>query len=231
MNSLVREYQRSKSRTTFRKFRLALLFLFLADCLSMGAERMLWIMLKRSSLLSLLIVVLAAGQCSAAENRSPSKAERINELVARYAKYGYLNGAVLVAEHGKIIYEKGVGEANMKSHVPNTPRTKFGIASLTKQFTAALVLQLAAERKIRLEGKVSDFLPWYRKDTGERMTIEQLMHHTAGLPPDFDMPEFGDSEAAARHYEPKAFAEKFCQQTLLSEPGTKWAYSNCGYNL
>jgi len=191
---------------------------------------MLWTMLKRLGLL-LIIIVLAAGQCPATEDRSASKAGRIDELVARYAKYGYLNGAVLVAEHGKIIYEKGVGDANMKSRVPNTPRTKFGIASLTKQFTATLVLQQVADGKIRLDGKVSGYLPWYRKDTGERMTIEQLLHHTSGLPPDFDMPEFGDSEAAARHYEPQAFAEKFCQQTLLSEPGAKWAYSNCGYDL
>ncbi len=180
---------------------------------------MLWTMLKRPSLL-FIIIVLAAGQCSAREDRSASKAGRIDELVARYAKYDYLNGAVLVAEHGQIIYEKGVGDANMKSHVPNTPRTKFGIASLTKQFTAALVLQQVADGKIRLDGKVSDYLPGYRKDTGERMTIEQLLHHTGGLPPDFDIPEFGDSEAAARHYEPQAFAEKFCQQTLLSEPET-----------
>jgi len=192
---------------------------------------MLWTMLKRSNLLFIIVVVLGTGQCSAAEDRSASKAERIGELVARYAKYGYLNGAVLVAEQGKIIYEKGVGEANMKSHVPNTPRTKFGIASLTKQFTAVLVLQLTTERKILLDAKVSDYLPWYRKDTGERMTIEQLLHHTSGLPADFEMPEFGDSEAAARHYEPQAFAEKFCQQTLVSEPGKKWAYSNCGFIL
>jgi CubicO group peptidase (beta-lactamase class C family) len=191
---------------------------------------MLSTMLKRLSLL-LLIVVLVAGRSFAAEDRIASKGERIGELVARYAKYGYLNGAVLVAEHGKIIYEKGVGEANMETHVANTRRTKFGIASLTKQFTATLVLQQVAEGRIRLDGRVSDYLPWYRKDTGERMTIEQVLHHTAGLPPDFEMPEFGDSEAAARHYEPQEFAEKFCQQNLVGEPGTKWAYSNCGYNL
>lgn len=200
------------------------------DCFSRAANRMLCSMLKRIHFL-LFTVVLVIGCRVAAENRGASKAERIDELVARYAKYGYLNGAVLVAERGKIIYEKGVGEANMVSHVPNTPRTKFGIASLTKQFTAVLVLQQVAEGKIQLGGKVSNYLPWYRKDTGERMTIEEVLHHTAGLAADFDMLEFGDSEAAARHYEPQAFAAKFCQQNLLSEPGTKWAYSNCGYNL
>jgi hypothetical protein len=159
-----------------------------------------------------------------AENRLASKSERIGELISQYEKYGYINGAVLVAEHGKVIYAKGIGDANMESHTPNTPRTRFGIASITKQFTAALVLQQAAEGKIRIEGKITDYLPWYRKDTGDRMTIEQLLHHTSGLPPDFDMPEFSDKEAASRHYEPQDFAEKFCQPQLTSEPGAKWEY-------
>jgi CubicO group peptidase (beta-lactamase class C family) len=177
------------------------------------------------------LVFLTTALCVAADDRILSKAERIEQLITQYEKYGYINGAVLVAEHGKIIYAKGIGEANMESHTPNTPRTKFGIASITKQFTAALVLQQATEGKIRLEGKITEYLPWYRKDTGDRITIEQLLHHTSGLPPDFDMPEFSESAEARRHYEPQAFAEKFCQPQLASEPGTKWEYSNCGYDL
>jgi CubicO group peptidase (beta-lactamase class C family) len=177
------------------------------------------------------LVLLAAACCCAAQNHTSGKTERIEDLVARYEKYGYLNGAVLVAEHGKVIYSRGIGDANMEAHTPNTPDTKFGIASLTKQFTAALVLQQAEEGKIRLEGKTTDYLPWYRRDAGDRMTIEQLLHHTSGLPPDFDMPEFSESEAASRHYEPQEFAEKFCQPQLTSKPGTKWEYSNCGYDL
>jgi CubicO group peptidase (beta-lactamase class C family) len=177
------------------------------------------------------MALLFAVACFAGQDSSLSKAERIAQLVSIYEKYGYLNGAVLVAEHGTVIYAKGIGDANMESHVPNTPQTKFDIASITKQFTAVLVLQQVAEGKIRLDGPVSDYLPWYRKDTGERITVEQLIHHTAGLPPDYDAPEFGDGEAAARRSEPLAFAQKVCQPALVSEPGTKWNYSNCGYVL
>jgi CubicO group peptidase (beta-lactamase class C family) len=156
---------------------------------------------------------------------------RFDEVVSHYARCGYFQGVVLVAQHGQVTFARGVGEANLAKHVPNTTRTRFGIASITKQFTAALVLQQVAEGRIRLDGTVSDYLPWYRKDTGQRMTVDQLLHHTSGLPPDYDDPEFSDTPQARRRYEPQEFAEKFCQPALVAEPGTKWAYSNCGYVL
>ena len=167
----------------------------------------------------------------AKESEAAAKAQRIDAVVSHYAARGYLNGTVLVADHGKVIYTKGVGYANAATHSVNGPQTRFGIASLTKQFTAVLVLQQVAEGKVRLDGKVTEYLPWYRKDTGDHIMIEQLLHHTSGLPPDYDMPEFSDSEAALRHYQPQEFTEKFCQRNLSSTPGAKWQYSNCGYNL
>ena len=184
---------------------------------------------KIPSLLALALVfrpIPAAGQAPPSD-----KAPRIDQVVSHYQKLGYFNGAILVANHGKVIYAKGVGEADMALHSPNTPQTRFGIASITKQFTALLILQQVEESRIALQGKVSDYLPWYRKDTGSRMTIEQLLHHASGLPPDFDSPEFNATPKATRRYDHQEFAEKFCQLALTSEPGTKWAYSNCGYNL
>jgi CubicO group peptidase (beta-lactamase class C family) len=179
-----------------------------------------------------LVFVLLAGAISLS-NQIPSanKAARIETLVARYDQFGYINGTVLVADQGKIIYARGLGYANFESQIPNTPQTKFGIASITKQFTALLVLQLAEEGKIHLDDPVSAYLPWYRKDTGARMNIEQLLRHTSGLPPDYDSPEFSESAEAARRYEPQPFAQKFCQPNLASAPGTRWDYSNCGYVL
>jgi CubicO group peptidase (beta-lactamase class C family) len=154
-----------------------------------------------------------------------------DEVVSHYAHNGYLRGAVLIAQHGQVLFAKGIGEANTQTHTPNTPQTRFGIASITKQFTAALVLQQVDQGRIRLDGTISEYLPWYRKDTGQRMTVDQLLHHTSGLPADYNDPEFCDTPEARQHYEPQEFAEKFCQPNLVAEPGSTWAYSNCGYVL
>jgi CubicO group peptidase (beta-lactamase class C family) len=159
------------------------------------------------------------------------RAARFDDMVSHYARCGYFRGTVLVAQHGQILYAKGFGDANQVTHTPNTTQTKFGIASITKQFTAALVLQQGAAGRLHLDGTVSDYLPWYRKDTGRRITVDQLLHHTSGLPPDYNAPEFSDSPQACRHYEPLEFAARFCQPDLMAEPGAKWAYSNCGYVL
>jgi CubicO group peptidase (beta-lactamase class C family) len=153
------------------------------------------------------------------------------EVVSHYDRCGYLRGSVLIAQHGQVIYARGIGEANTQTHTPNTPQTRFGVASITKQFTAALVLQQVAQGRIRLDGTISDYLPWYRKDTGRRITVDELLHHTSGLPADYNDPEFCETPEARQHYEPQEFAEKFCQPNLAAEPGSTWAYSNCGYVL
>ena len=181
-----------------------------------------------SALVLVLFLQSAVGWCS---DNTAGRAEHFDEVVSHYARCGYFQGVVLVAEHGQVVYSKGFGEANRQLHTPNTPQTRFGIASITKQFTAALVLQEVTKNRIRLDGAIADYLPWYRKDTGMRITVDQLLHHTSGLPADYDDPEFCDTPEARHHFAPQEFAEKFCQPNLVSEPGAKWAYSNCGYVL
>lgn len=176
-----------------------------------------------------LAVLLAS--CVPSVAQEVPKAERFDEMLTRYHDRGFINGSVLIGTHGKIIYATGFGEANLETHAPNTPRTKFGIGSITKQFAAALVLQQVTEGRIRLDGAVSDYLPWYRQDTGKRITIEQLLHHTSGLPGDFDAPAFNATAIGATRMEPQPFVEKYCETDLTAEPGAKWQYSNCGYDI
>lgn len=159
---------------------------------------------------------------------SQDKQQKIDELVNKYYELGQFNGAVLVAENGNIIYSKGVGYADMENKIPNLVDTKFRLASVTKQFTATLIMQLVEQGKIKLEGKLSDYLPYYRKDIGDRVTIHQILSHTAGIGNYTDNRQFMESDAKEKVI-PKEFVLKYCSEDLVFEPGTDWAYSNSGY--
>src|SRR6188474_881428 len=136
------------------------------------------ITMKTTRLLFLFIVALITATNAFAQHN----VQKIDGLLKQYYDYGQLNGSVLVADKGKIIYEKGFGMANMEWAIPNQPDTKFRIGSITKQFTATLIMQLVEEGKIKLDAHITDYLPDYRADTGARVTIHQLLNHTSGIP-------------------------------------------------
>ena len=107
--------------------------------------------------------------------------KQINEFLETYHQYGKLNGAVLVADDKEILFKKGFGMADFDWQMPNTPQTKFRIASISKQFTTLMILQLVEEGKIKLEDKISTYLPDYPKDKAEKITIHHLLSHTSGI--------------------------------------------------
>jgi CubicO group peptidase (beta-lactamase class C family) len=181
-----------------------------------------------------LIVVCVLAPFISSAQRAVSKASPaapIDQIMqARFAA-GDFNGTVLVARQGKILYQRGFGLANREWNIPNDLETKLEIGSMTKQFTAMLVLQLVNEGKLRLDGHVSDYLPYYRHDTGNRITISQLLSHTSGVPNFTSLPGFLDGPASRIHYGVQEFAQKYCSGDLEFEPGTKFNYSNSGYFL
>jgi CubicO group peptidase (beta-lactamase class C family) len=157
------------------------------------------------------------------------KAASIDALVQRYHDLGWFNGSVLVAEQGQVVVKKGYGFANMEWSIPNTPDTKFRLGSLTKQFTAALILQLAEQGKIDLNAPLSRYLPAYPKKAGDKITIHQLLNHTSGIPGYTELPDYGPRSREVAT--PDAFIERFSKLDLLFEPGTKFSYNNSAYFL
>src|SRR5919206_2811335 len=119
-----------------------------------------------------------------------SKAEKIDALLAAYNQQRYFNGSALVAENGKVILRKGYGLANMEWQIPNAPDTKFRLGSITKQFTSMVIMQLVGEGKIKLDEKITTYLPDYRKDTGDKVTVRHLLTHTSGIPSYTSQPGF-----------------------------------------
>src|SRR5438067_3101194 len=158
------------------------------------------------------------------------KATKIDQLISLHNKYGQFNGSALVADNGKVIYKKGFGLANMEWNIPNAPDTKFRLGSITKQFTATVILQLVEQGKIKLDGKLIDYLPDYRKDTGSKVTIHNLLSHTSGIPSYTSLPGFF-ANVSRNPFAVDDFIKKYASGDLEFEPGTKFVYSNSGYFL
>jgi CubicO group peptidase (beta-lactamase class C family) len=157
-------------------------------------------------------------------------AAKIQEFLATAHKYRQFNGSVLVAENGKIVYKGAYGQANMEWNIPNTPDTRFRLGSITKQFTATVILQLVEQGKIKLDAKLSDYLPDYRKDTGEKVTIHHLLTHTSGIPSYTSQPGFFQN-VSRNPYKVDEFVKKYASGNLDFEPGSKFTYNNSGYFL
>ncbi len=179
----------------------------------------------RSLFVCAMVVVVLQGHLVAQD-----KAAKIDEVMTAAHKYRLFNGSALVAENGKVIYKKGLGLANMEWNIPNTPETRFRLGSITKQFTAALILQLVEQGKLKLDGKLSDYLPDYRKDIGEKVTIHQLLNHTSGIPSYTGLPGFFN-DVSRNPYTVSDFVKRYASNNLEFEPGSKFSYNNSGYFL
>ncbi len=159
-----------------------------------------------------------------------TKAAKIDALINQYVANRQFNGTVLVADKGQVIFKKGYGMANMEWNIANAPDTKFRIGSITKQFTALLIMQLAEQNKLKLAGKITDYLPDYPKATGDKITIHHLLTHTSGVPNYTSFPKFAETQSR-NPYTPAAFTKEFASLPLDFEPGSKFSYSNSGYFL
>ncbi len=163
-----------------------------------------------------------------AQEGTDNKVQKIDELINKYQEYGLFNGSVLVAQDGKIILSKGYGESDFDKKIANKPETKFRIGSITKQFTSMLVMQLVEKGKIKLDGKLSDYLTYYRKDNGDKITIHNLLTHTSGIPNYTNNAEFMQKHMGEA-ITPKDLIVNYCSGDLEFEPGSSWNYSNSGY--
>lgn len=172
------------------------------------------------------IFVLLPGLLNA---QADNENQKIDKLVKAFVDIDQFSGSVLVAKKGKVVFSQGYGLANREWNVANAPETKFRLGSLTKQFTAMLVMQLYQEGKIDLGGHISDYLPYYRKDIGTRVTINQLLSHTSGLGDFGSRDDFW--EICKTEYAPREFVEKYCSGNLEAEPGVRYRYSNSGYYI
>ncbi len=155
-------------------------------------------------------------------------AKEMDAFIEQFHGFKQFNGNVLVAKQGKVIFEKSYGYANFEWDIKNTAETKFRIGSITKQFTALLILQLAKQNKIQLDAPLATYLPDYRQDIGNKITIRQILNHTSGLS-NYTQTKTFRSEYSRNPYSVDEFIKLLCSDDLLFEPGTQFRYSNSGY--
>lgn len=181
--------------------------------------------LLRAMVIGVITLLISGNFCF-----GQTKIDQLDELLNQYHEYGKFNGSVLVSEQGKVIYKKGFGQANMEWDIPNKPNTKHRLGSISKQFTAMLILQLAAKGKLDLHAPISKYLPDYPKESGDKITTHHLLTHSSGIPNYTSFPGFFEEESRDP-YKPEEFIKKFQDKGLEFKPGEKFNYSNSGYFL
>jgi CubicO group peptidase (beta-lactamase class C family) len=164
----------------------------------------------------------------ATEPLDPSIINRIDTDVQTILRLTGTPSAVIgIVEDGRIVYRKAYGLRDLERRIAATIGTHYEIGSITKQFTAAAILQLQEAGKLDIDDKLSKYLP-DAPHAGE-VTLRQLLSHTSGLPEYLDGP---DIESAAT--KPAAFAQlmtRVAGKPLDFTPGTNMVYNNTGYIL
>lgn len=177
-------------------------------------------------LASLALLCCAASTLSAQSARRPDDrtlVRRIDAYLAPLAAHE-LSGTLLVARGDRVLLERSFGMASHEHGVPFTPATPTNVASITKPFTVIIAMQLVDAGRLALADTVARWLPEYAH--GRRMTVEQLMNHTAGVPHRLlaedaqEEPRTADEMVRAANALP-----------LLFEPGARSSYSSGGYTL
>ncbi len=169
--------------------------------------------------------VLLLGTATYAQQKSLN--EWMDAYVQKLAPNQHFRGNILAVQDGRVVLEKSYGLAVEGWKIPNSSKTRFELASVSKQFTAAAILQLEDSQKI----SVDDPIAKYYKDAPrawQDITIHQLLTHTSGLPNN-EIKDF--SKGIATPYTLDELILTFRNRPLAFAPGTKWAYTNTEYYL
>ncbi len=156
------------------------------------------------------------------ETPDPTLSDRVEAALP-----DHVGAAVLVIDHGNIIFRQTYGLADTENQTPVTPQTNFRIASITKQFTATAVMLLVDDGKLSLDDTLDQFFPGF-PDYGQRITVRHLLNHRSGLP---DYEDLIPENTTLQVHDLDVLKMILDTDEPLFETGTKHAYSNTGYTL
>ena len=185
--------------------------------------------LARRAALALAFIALCGGHAAAQPSLSPDDISRIDASVLKMLDATHAPGAAIAVEKdGVLVYTKAYGTTDAAGRTDITTQTQFEIGSITKQFTAAAIMQLAEAGKLKLSDKLAKYVPEYT--AGKNVTIRQLLNQISGIPDYTEVPSF--LQAATTQPGSVAAILKLVQGKPLNfRPGTEWQYSNTNYIL
>jgi len=149
-------------------------------------------------------------------------AARVDSFMTAAARLG-MEGTLLVEKDGAVILSKGYGVANRATGAGATTRTPYLAGSLSKQFTAAAIYRLQEQRRLSVEDSLGRWFPEAPPDK-RGITLDQLMHHTSGLP-------YQHTGSLRDSVSTDSLAREILSYPLAFPPGDRYQYSNPGYNL
>ncbi len=177
--------------------------------------------------MKIITAFLFAFQLAASLFSQQTTSQKLDELITVYASFNKFNGTVLIARHGEILLEKGYGFKNVRDQTVNDPHTIFQVGSITKEFTATVILKLAEQKKLKLTDPLIKYFPDF--PGGDSITIRNLLTHTSGI---FNYTEIKDFwNQLSLHTTAQAVMDTLKKRPLLFQPGEKFSYSNSNYML
>lgn len=185
--------------------------------------------MNKYKLLILILILLIIGRNNSFSRISDDKIKSLADSLMRinYPSDGP-GMSLLISRNGTPIYKKAFGMANIDLSIPLTTENVFDIGSMSKQFTAVCILELAETGKLNLNDDIKKYLPDYNTH-GKIITIENCLNHTSGIP------SFTELKGFDSLYQKKLTVKErkdfFENHDLLFEPGTDFSYSNSGYFL
>lgn len=173
---------------------------------------------------TILLVLLAATLLLTAQSHKA----KLASIMQQYHSFNMFDGAVLVAEHGKVVYKQAFGLANREWNISNSTATKFMIGSVSKPLTAMLVLIQVQKGLIDLNKTIADYLPEFRNKPAANITVRQLLSHTSGMP-NYDIIKDFFPKISRQNFSREDYIKIYQDSALAFAPGTRYAYSSWGY--
>lgn len=179
--------------------------------------------MRRSLVQALALTICAGWQAGAFAAVDEARLRAIEEYTADYQRMAAFDGVILIAEANEVIWHKSFGLADYRFQLPFDEQSIFRIASLSKQVTDAAIGRLIDQDKLSLDSKLSAFLPDFPQ--AERISIRQLVDHTAGVPHTNRLDWMDMRHAMTLD----AIIAALSNEDLLFESGEDTQYSNGGY--